>query len=121
MSAIPSGPFGSPEAEISARINAAMEDVGGDLWLVICNEIRVKWPPSSQPGEYPRQRPPHKDGSPNLIDSINWTVESDGTLIMSADKSYAIYLRALRDFFGDQAVERYLPLVVAKLQEAFQP
>lgn len=107
------------EEEILARIVAAMDLAGADVWLAITDEISAAYPPASAPGT-----PPHKR-SGKLQSEVTWRVDPDGTLTMISPTPYAGYLRdgtgamAARDFMGDDAAARYEPLVYDRLRKAF--
>lgn len=111
----------TPEEQISAIVTAGLEAAGQDVVSVIQYEINEAYPPASEPGT-----PPHlrtgvlQAGIRSQVDQFH-----DGiTLSIISDAFYSQFLRdgtsrrlAPRDFFGDAAVQRYLPLIIQSLQE----
>lgn len=110
----------TPEEQISAIVTAGLEAAGQDVVSVIQYEINEAYPPASEPGT-----PPHlrtgvlQAGIRSQVDEFH-----DGiTLSLISDAFYSKFLRdgtskmSARDFFGDAAVQRYLPLIIQSLQE----
>ncbi len=112
----------SPEEQIAAITLAAVEEAGPILVNEVRQEISRAYPPSSEPGTPPHLR------TGDLALGIRSSVDRfwDGvTLTLISEAPYSIYLRdgteraAPRDFMGDEAAQRYTPIVVDILQKHF--
>lgn len=110
----------SPEEQLRAIVSAGFASIAPHVVDIIRYEIDEAYPPASEPGT-----PPHRRTG-NLQNKIRSQVDEfhDGvTLTFISDAFYSRFLRdrtrkmAARDFFGDQAVERYLPIIAQLLQD----
>jgi hypothetical protein len=112
----------SPEEQISAITRAAFEEAGPILVNEVRQEISRAYPPSSDPGTPPHLRTGDLAlGVRSSVDTF-WT---GVTLTLISEAEYSIYLRdgssrmEKRDYMGDEAAQRYAPIVVDILQKHF--
>lgn len=110
----------TPEEQIRAIVLAGFQQAGAAITDVIKYEINEAYPPASEPSTPPHLR------TGNLQAGIHFVVDDfhDGpTLTIISEAFYSQFLAlgtkkmAARDFFGDAAVERYMPVIVQALQE----
>lgn len=104
----------TPEEQGRAILTAAFNAIGSDIVQVVRDEISTQYPPSSDP-----DTPPHRRTG-NLQNQISFTVDEfhDGvTFNLVSSAFYSGYLRDGRDFFGQEAIDRYVPIIVQRLQD----
>lgn len=112
----------SPEDQIARITRAALEEAGSVLVEQVRQEISVAFPPASDPATPPHLR------TGDLSAGIRFSVDQfwDGvSLTLISEAPHSIFLRdgtsrmAARDFMGDEAAQRYAPIVVDIIQRHF--
>lgn len=111
----------TPEEQIDAIVLHALDQLGDEIARGIQEEIQVAYPPASVAGE-----PPHRRTG-NLANLISYTVGQFGSvyvLNVLSEASYSKYLEDGTDRMGARpfmvpALEKWTPIVISRLQDAF--